>query len=350
MEFRLLQEGRAALDFAADLSMAVRGLRQRVNGELAQAGVSAETLVKDVAQRDAQVRSALVDSKAFRVSNLLADWASENHGRIATAAFEAMRPQLEPRLKALDALGPTTIDPRLGERRPEYFRDVWFHRTTGGWDGHEYQGFIHAELVHRNYVFRTYPGGIFEQRARVLDELPRHDHRRILEMGASSGHYTLALAKRFPAAELHGCDISERMLAQARRVANELGLAWKLHQVPAEDTGLPAASFDLVTSYIVLHELPAAIIRQMFAEAFRVLRPGGDLLMTDVIPLWAQDSLSAWWSLHQAAMGGEPYWQEAASLDLAQVATEAGFVDAKTYGLGASRYPWVTYARKPEQS
>lgn len=350
MEFQLRQEGRAALDFAADLSMAVRGLRQRVNGELSDAGVTADSLPNDPQHRDAQVQAALADSKAFRISNLLADWASENHGQIAIAAFEALRPDLEPKLKELDARGPTTIDARLGERRPEYFRDVWFHRTTGGWDGHEYQGFIHSELVHRNYVFRTYPGGIYEQRMRVLDELPRNDYGRILEMGASSGHYTYALAKRFPGAELHGCDISERMLEQARRVGNELGLEWKLHQVPAEDTGLASGEFDLVTSYIILHELPAAIIRRIFAEAFRLLRPGGDLLMTDVIPLWAQDSLSAWWSLHQAATGGEPYWQEAASLDLAKVATEAGFVDAKTYGLGASRYPWVTYARKPELS
>ena len=43
----------------------------------------------------------------------------------------------------------------------------------------------------------------------------------------------------------------------------------------AEATGLPGASADLVTACLVCHELPAAAMRELLVEAFRLLRPGG---------------------------------------------------------------------------
>jgi SAM-dependent methyltransferase len=229
-------------------------------------------------------------------------------------------------------------------------RDVEIHRTTGGWDGHEYMGFIHGELIHKHYVAKTFPGNIFVQRRRVLDELPARDFTRILEMGASSGHYTRGIQDKFPNAQITGVDTSIRFLEQAQRTANEHGWPWRLIVAPGEDTGLPPASFDLVTSYILLHEIPQRVIRGVFAEAFRVLEPGGYVLMTDVTPYWAQDRLSVFWADWMALHGGEPYWRESASLKLDDLCREIGFVDAKTYGLEGKPYPWITIARKPERA
>jgi ubiquinone/menaquinone biosynthesis C-methylase UbiE len=139
------------------------------------------------------------------------------------------------------------------------------------------------------------------------------------------------------------------MLEQAQRTGNEMGCAWRLIQAPFEDSGLPDESFDLVTSYIVLHEIPVAATHTMFAEAFRLLRPGGQCLMTDIRPHRDRDDLDVWQQEFNAVNGGEPFWREAAQLNLADVAAEHGFVDAKSYGLGELHYPWVTIATKPEQ-
>lgn len=51
-----------------------------------------------------------------------------------------------------------------------------------------------------------------------------------------------------------------------------------------EDTHLPAASFDLVTASFVIHELPPPAICALIAEARRLLRPGGVLLLADNNP------------------------------------------------------------------
>ena len=47
-------------------------------------------------------------------------------------------------------------------------------------------------------------------------------------------------------------------------------------------TGLPSGSIDVVSLSLVIHELPPAATRQVAAEALRLLRPGGQLWVTEM--------------------------------------------------------------------
>jgi SAM-dependent methyltransferase len=345
MDVELKQRGRASIDFLVSAARASSGLEPAVQAAIAAKGLDEGSLAEDLDARSSQLDAALADCAPFRLKETLQEWLSINHGLVAREAFGEIQADLKPHFEALNE-GPTTIETVPGFSYPDYMEGVWIHRTHGGWEGHPDQGFIHAEMVHKRYLTTVYGGGIFGQRRAVLDHLPRQNYRRVFEMGVSSGFHTLALAEQFPDAAISGCDFSRPMLEQAQRQANAKDLAWKLYVARAEDTGLPAESFDLVSSFIILHELPAKIIGEVFAEAYRLLEPGGTMIMTDVPPYAAQDKLATWRADRAARFGGEPYWREAGQVDTVAAAKAAGFAQADGFKLPGPGNYWVTLAVK----
>jgi SAM-dependent methyltransferase len=340
------QRGRALIDFEVGVRMASSRLQRESEQRLAEQGLGGDTLAEDMEARHRQIDAALAADPAWRARALLGDWTAREHGRACEEAFEEVREEVAPRLDAL-AHGPSTLREEAGFVAPRYWSQVWFHRTHGGWDASEYNGFVHGEMVHRRYVSRVFPGDVYAQRRAVLAALPHRDYRDIVEFGTSSGHYTVALAEAFPDARIVGIDPSRRMLEQAQRVGNAGGHAWDLRVGVAEDSGLPAESFDLVTAYAIHHELPPRIITRWFEEAMRLLRPGGALLFADV-PRYADlDRLSAWRFDWLAKWGGEPFWRSSASLDFGDGARAAGFVDVTTGSVPPTGNPYYVIARKP---
>ena len=143
MDFELRQRGRASMHFLADLAVATARFKPRIDADVVAHGLDESTLADDLDERLRQVDAALADSPAAAALAVLTEYSGVNHGRVAAAAFDEVRSELEPRLRGL-MQGPTRIEPLPGEPRPAYADAAWIHRTTGGWDGHDYQGFIHG--------------------------------------------------------------------------------------------------------------------------------------------------------------------------------------------------------------
>ena len=98
--------------------------------------------------------------------------------------------------------------------------------------------------------------------------------QRILDLGTGVGFLALSFAQQ--GAFATGVDIAEGQIGEARRRCAALGLAAEFLVVPAEDTGLPAASFDVVAaSQAWLYFDTDRVI----AEVKRLLKPDG-LLVT----------------------------------------------------------------------
>jgi len=148
----------------------------------------------------------------------------------------------------------------------------------------------------------------------------------IVDLGCGVGMSTETLARTFPGAEVMGVDLSPYFLAVARyrhqQGNSALPLRW--HHAAAEETGLPAASVDLVSVCLVFHELPQDAARAVLAEARRLLKPGGHLGIMDMDPQ-SEAFRKMPPFVFTLLKSTEPYLDEYMGLDLAEAFVEAGF-------------------------
>jgi ubiquinone/menaquinone biosynthesis C-methylase UbiE len=164
----------------------------------------------------------------------------------------------------------------------------------------------------------------------------------IADLGCSVGMSTFAMQATYPHANIIGIDLSPYFLAvahyraQQRQNGTEYGVQQRflpaaqalpmphwLH-APAEATGLPDASFDLVSAFLIFHELPQSAAISILQEARRLLRPGGYFAMMDMNP---RSEIYAKMPPYILTLlkSTEPYLDQYFALDLEQACIDAGF-------------------------
>ncbi len=116
--------------------------------------------------------------------------------------------------------------------------------------------------------------------ARLVELVQPKPSWRVLDVATGAGHTALAFAPHV--AKVIASDITDQMLAEAKRLAAERGLGnVKTARAKAEDLPFPDMSFDLVTCRLAAHHFDNP--RAFVTEAYRVLMPGGVLALVDNI-------------------------------------------------------------------
>jgi SAM-dependent methyltransferase len=99
--------------------------------------------------------------------------------------------------------------------------------------------------------------------------------KRVLDIGCGNGYVLWHYARH--GAHVHGVDITETALALSRRRFELGGLKAEFRLTDGNTLPYPDKHFDIVCSMGVLHHIEDP--RPMLAEARRVLRPGGRLIL-----------------------------------------------------------------------
>ena len=132
----------------------------------------------------------------------------------------------------------------------------------------------------------------------MMDWLAPRNGQLLLDVAGGTGDIAFRFLDRAPGARVTVCDMTESMLVEGRRRAEAGRLEGRLDWVTGDAMALPFAdaSFDRYTISFGIRNVTR--IPQALAEAFRVLRPGGRLMVLEFSQLpvpamqWAYDRYS----------------------------------------------------------
>jgi len=228
-----------------------------------------------------------------------------------------------------DKKGPGTLemDPKM--HIPDYCRHE-IHTQLGGYVGDPFAGYIYRHSV--SYFGDGRQDQDESHKGSVADiPLPKNGKvKRILDMGCGIGQLTTALKQRFPEAEVWGIDIGAPMIRYGHVRANQQNLDVNYIQGLAEATKFPDNHFDIITSYLLMHEVTADAAREQFKEAQRILRPGGvyfpiDMYTSGPPPKDPFGRFKLWWTVRYNHEVWQLEWAEMnAREDMRKVGLQVG--------------------------
>jgi ubiquinone/menaquinone biosynthesis C-methylase UbiE len=172
-------------------------------------------------------------------------------------------------------------------------------------------------------------------------KFPDIQPQRIVDVGCTIGHNTVPWKQTFPDAEVHGIDIAAPCLSYAHARAQSMGISIHFHQGRAESLDFEDASVDVVFSSMLLHELPEDVIDAFFAEAFRVLKPGGVLINMELPP---NDSLSPYDAFYldwDCYYNNEPFYKSFRDQSYSGLCSKAGFSEESFFEAVMPRFTYV---------
>jgi ubiquinone/menaquinone biosynthesis C-methylase UbiE len=158
--------------------------------------------------------------------------------------------------------------------------------------------------------------------------------RTLLDVGGGPGTYATLLAQKYPNLRVTVLDLPHIVAIAAELVA-EAGMSERVQMLPRDATqeDYGDAAFDAVLFSGVLHQMAPGTIRQMLQKARRALKPGGRILISDIMldPAKTSPPFATLFSLQMLLTSEEGAVFSAE--ECADWLVEAGFADVATQHL-----------------
>lgn len=360
---KLSQRGRSGLQFLGSLqpymSSRVRDIARAdfasdSDGAALIAEHDCRSLTTHLEEHIARAKAVAMKSTAFKFERFYQRYVAEENFVRAIPAIEERREDAE-KLTALgevsDCGGSLELDQSLPV--PKYHDGVEWHLEPGGWDGYDLAGPMFMSAIHP-YVMSK--GGwaaievgedVRNHRTNAAKLLPKDHYDRIYDMGCGGSMTLTAVSRVYPDAELIGGDLSAANVMNGHDSARAAGIPIHFRQCDVRHTGELDNSVDAVVMYCILHETPVSVGKDIIKEAFRILKPGGDVVINDLPPFTGVHPFQAVILDWETENRGEPYFTQTCATEWSAVLEDVGFIDIKSHALGPQGYPWVDVATKP---
>lgn len=279
------------------------------------------------------IRTGMVDDLYFQhyaAANRIAQellWESVN------GSVDRQLPELIEKARTLSASTKAQLIIPEGFVPPRYVTALDIHCMPGGYCSEVTEQDVSVGALYDRGVYlyaMGYTGPNNDDMGRSVvnylkRRMPGFTPRRILDMGCTVGHSTLPYKELFPDAEVWGIDVGGPVIRYAHARAAGMGYEVNFAQMNAEETTFPDGHFDLVVSHILLHETSGKAMPRIFAEAYRVLAPGGLMIHADLPPFDLMDPFTQFILDNETWYNNEPFWGAMRDMDQFALAERAGF-------------------------
>lgn len=281
-----------------------------------------------------KVRQFLDDCPEIQQTNDRRSVLQDRLWSSAIAAIESDRQRLETVYQRRQS-GKGGLELNLDLDIPTHQLKTNIHRMPGGYLYNPEADYFDSGVLYDHGVFLYgcgWLGALNDELGQTLIHnvlakyYPTFQPRKILDLGCSVGHSTLPYAAAFPQAQIWGIDLGASLLRYAIARARSLNQTVYFAQQNAEGTEFPDRSFDLVVSHILLHEIPGVARRRVFAECYRLLKPGGMMVHLESKSFLEPSSLIArYYRDTEVWANSEPYLASSKFSDFPTYALDAGF-------------------------
>lgn len=145
---------------------------------------------------------------------------------------------------------------------------------------------------------------------------------RMLDIACGTGRTLSQVGHAFPEAHFQAVDLSPHYAEKARKNCRHIE-SLEVFVENAEQLTMPDVSQDVVFSVYLFHELPKAARRQILKEIFRVLRPGGLVVIEDSAQSDAHDIAPVLQRFPEDFH--EPFYKDYMNDDLDELLKASGF-------------------------
>ena len=174
------------------------------------------------------------------------------------------------------------------EDYPNYYLQNFHHQTDGYLSKHSAEIYdIQVEILFNgtaDAMRRRILGPLKSGLKKYLDQ----DSKRIkvLDIATGTGRTLQQIKSALPEVELYGLDLSGSYLKQASKyLSSRSGELVQLTKANAENMPYSSNSFQGLTCVFLFHELPRDARQNVLNECFRLLEPGGTLILADSIQI-----------------------------------------------------------------
>ncbi|WOD38607.1 class I SAM-dependent methyltransferase [Nodosilinea sp. E11] len=227
---------------------------------------------------------------------------------------------------------------------PQYYLQNFHHQTNG------YLSDMSANLYDLQ-VEILFNGTADPMRRRIIAPLKQglaengvETGAKVLDVACGTGRTLSMLREALPKVSLYGVDLSPTYLRKAiENLTDKPGVLPQLIQANGESLPFVDNYFEGAVSVFLFHELPPEARQNVINEMYRVVKPGGTVVLCDSIQRLDSPEFEVAME-NFPAMFHEPYYRHYTTDDLNQRLTDAGFEAISNTVHFMSKY-WV--CRKP---